>query len=378
MPPLGLSEFYPLEAALTGLLRSLVEIESPTPDKPGVDRAGRWLAERMAELGAAVQRFPQETTGDHWLGSWGVGQGGILMLTHLDTVHPAGTLERFPWSETEERCYGPGILDMKASPAIVLTAVRALASSGRLPGRRLSLLATSDEETGSHTSMELIQEQARRHDLVLCLEPALPDGALKTWRKGTGMFELEVRGRPAHAGANPEDGINAIHEMAVLIQRLTAAADGERGTTIGVGLIRGGTRTNVVPAACRAKVDVRVLTESEQQRVSAALQALAPQHPEAAVIVNGDWNRPPMPRTPQMAATFARAREIGARLGLALAEGGTGGGSDANFVAPLGIPVLDGLGAVGGGAHTEQEYVLRSSLVERTALLAALLSEWPG
>jgi glutamate carboxypeptidase len=191
------------------------------------------------------------------------------------------------------------------------------------------------------------------------------------------MFELEVRGRPAHAGANPEDGINAIHEMAALIQRLISAADGERGTTIGVGLIRGGTRTNVVPAACRAKVDVRVLTESEQQRVSAALRALAPQHPEASLIVNGDWNRPPMPRTPQMAATFARAREIGAQLGLALAEGGTGGGSDANFVAPLGIPVLDGLGAVGGGAHTEEEFVLRSSLVERTALLAALLSEWP-
>jgi glutamate carboxypeptidase len=235
------------------LLRSLVEIESPTPDKPGVDRAGQWLAERMAELGAAVQRFPQETAGDHWLGSWGEGQGGILMLTHLDTVHPTGTLERFAWRETKERCYGPGVLDMKASRS-ALTAIGA-GDRGRLPNRRISLLAT-DEETGSHTSWSS-SEQARQHNLVLCLEPALPDGALKTWRKGTGLFELEVRGRPAHAGANPEDGINAIHEMAALVQQLVAAADAARGTTIGVGTIRGGTRSNVVPASCRAKVDAR-------------------------------------------------------------------------------------------------------------------------
>jgi glutamate carboxypeptidase len=377
MAPLPLSEFPPLESELTGLLRSLVEIESPTPDKAGVDRAGNWAAGQMAELGASLQQFPQQNSGDHWLGVWGDGPGGILMLTHLDTVHPIGTLERFPWREAGERCYGPGILDMKASLAMALIALRALRDHGRLPDRRISLLATSDEETGSHSSVELIREQARRHDLVLCLEPALPDGALKTWRKGTGLFELEVRGRPAHAGANPEDGINAIHEMAALVQQLVAAADAARGTTIGVGTIRGGTRTNVVPASCRAKVDVRVLTEEEQQRVSAAIDALGLLHPEAVLIVHGEWNRPPMPRTPQMAATFAQAREIGARLGLSLTEGGTGGGSDANFVAPLGIPVLDGLGAVGGGAHTEEEFVLRRSLVERSALLAALLGEWP-
>jgi glutamate carboxypeptidase len=378
MAPLPLSEFEPLEAEITSLLRSLVEIESPTPDKAGVDRAGRRAADRMAELGASVQQFRQEKAGDHWLGVWGDGPGGILMLTHLDTVHPIGTLKRFPWNETAERCYGPGIQDMKASLALALTAVGALAAHGRLPDRRISLLATSDEETGSHTSVDLIREQARQHDLVLCLEPALPDGALKTWRKGIGDFELEVRGRPAHAGANPEDGINAIHEMALLVQQLVAAADAARGTTIGVGTIRGGTVTNVVPAVCRITVDVRVLTEDEQRRVSAAIDALGLLHPEAVLVVNGEWNRPPMPRTPQIAATFERARAIGAQLGLSLTEGGTGGGSDANFVAPLGIPVLDGLGAVGGGAHTEGEYVQRRSLVERTALLAALLSEWPS
>lgn len=378
MPPLQIAEFTQLEHELRSNLRALVEIESPTTDKAGVDRAGAYLADHMQELGASIRRFPQTRAGDHWLGGWGEARGGILLLAHLDTVHPIGTLERFPWSETDERWFGPGILDMKASAAIALTAIKALVTHQRLPGRRISLLATSDEETGSHTSVELIKDLARQHELVLCLEPALPDGALKTWRKGTGMVELVVKGRPAHAGANPEDGINAIHEMAGIIQQLTAAADPDLGTSIGVGIIRGGTRTNVVPANCRAKVDIRVLSESEQARVDAALQALAPAHPEAVLQVEGEWNRPPMPRTPQMAATFERAREIGAELGLSLGEGGTGGGSDANFVAPLGIPLLDGLGAVGGGAHTEQEYVERSSLLERAALLAALLTEWPG
>jgi glutamate carboxypeptidase len=378
MALLPLSEFSARESHITALLRELVEIESPTLDKAGVDRAGRWAADRMQGLGAAVRPMPQPTAGDHWLGTWGEGPGGILMLAHLDTVHPLGTLERFPWSESDERCMGPGILDMKASLVLALTALQALADHRRLPQRRITLLATSDEETGSHSSVDLIREQAGQHGLVLCLEPALPDGALKTWRKGTGMFELEVRGRPAHAGANPEDGINAIHEMAGIIQQLVTAADAERGTTIGVGTIRGGTRTNVVPAACRARVDVRVLTEAEQRRVSAALDGLRPQHPEAALLVHGEWNRPPMPRTPQMAATFEQAQAIAARLGLSLTEGGTGGGSDANFVAPLQIPLLDGLGAVGGGAHTEEEFVLRRSLAERAALLAALLSEWPA
>lgn len=378
MSPLQVEDFVALQDQLENVLRALVEIESPTTDKPGVDRAGLYLADQMEQLGAAVQRYPQQNTGDHWLGSWGSPQGGILLLLHLDTVHPLGTLERFPWSQTADRLFGPGILDMKASAAMALTALGALLTHQRLPARRISLLATSDEETGSHTSVELIREQARQHELVLCLEPALPDGGLKTWRKGTGMYRLELRGRPAHAGANPEDGINAIHEMAGIIQQLAAAADSERGTTIGVGIIRGGTRTNVVPARCRAVVDIRVLTEEEQARVDRALQTLSPDHPEAVLRVSGEWNRPPMPRTPQMAAAFERACQIGSQLGLSLREGGTGGGSDANFVAPLGTPLLDGLGAVGGGAHTEQEYVERSSLVERAALLAALLTEWPA
>jgi glutamate carboxypeptidase len=358
------------------MLRELVEIESPTTDKAAVDRAGAYLSEQMAELGADVKRFEQAEAGDHWVGSWGAAPGGILMMVHFDTVHPTGTLEHFSWTEENDKIFGPGIMDMKASAALALTAVKALRQGPGLPDRRISLMFNSDEETGSHTSLDLIQSLAKEHDLVLCLEPALPDGALKTWRKGIGDFDIEVVGKMAHAGANPSDGVNAIHEMAYQIQEITELRDEEAGTTLNVDLIKGGTRTNVIAAHARSTVDIRVLTEDERSRVDAELKNLKPRHPEAHLTVTGEWNRPPMPRTEDMIQTFERAKEIGAGIGLELLEGGTGGGSDANFVAPLGIPVLDGLGAVGSGAHTEHEHIVTKSLPERTALLAALLTEW--
>ncbi|MFQ5943416.1 MAG: M20 family metallopeptidase [Anaerolineales bacterium] len=376
MPSLSIDEAQRYLPDLLSILRTLVEIESPTLEKLAVDRAGSYLADSMRELDAKVQRIEQSEVGDHWLGSWGSGSGGILMIVHVDTVHPIGTLEHFPWSEINGKIYGPGIMDMKASAAIALTAISALRQGAGLPNRRISLLFNSDEETGSHTSVELIQSQAKEHDLVLCLEPALPDGALKTWRKGIGDFEIEVAGKMAHAGVNPSDGVNAIHEMAHQIQQIVELANEEAGSTLNVDLIEGGTRTNVIAAHARASVDIRVLNEDERVRIDSELAALMPHHPEAQLSVSGEWNRPPMPRTEAMIQTFERAKEIGAELGLDLLEGGTGGGSDANFVAPLGIPVLDGLGAIGAGAHTEQEYILTESLPERTALLAALLADW--
>ena len=376
MPSLATTDAERLLPEMLNTLRGLVEIESPTTDKPAVDRAGRYVADRMAALGAGIQHFPQVAVGDHWLGTWGAGPGGILMLVHLDTVHSAGTLERFPWSQTSDRVYGPGVLDMKAGAAIALTTIGALNASHSIPTRRLSLLFTSDEETGSHSSVGLIQAQAQDHELVLCLEPALPDGSLKTWRKGVGDFELVVKGKAAHAGANQGEGVNAIHEMARQIPRIVEMEDQAAGTTLNVGIIRGGTRSNVIPAESRAQLDIRVQTPEEQARVTAALISLAPIDSGAEVRVEGEWNRPPMPRSETMVATFERARAIAAEIGVELSEGGTGGGSDANFVAPLGVPLLDGLGAVGGGAHTEQEYVLLRSLPVRTALLANLLTEW--
>ena len=369
----ALHEYLPSELEF---LRGLVEIESPTPNKSAVDLASKYVAGRLTELGADVQWFRQVRVGDHLIGSWGTGPGGILLLVHLDTVHPIGTLKRLPFVESNGRLSGPGIMDMKASAAMALTAIQFLRESEMMPDRRISLLFSSDEETGSHTSQGLIRSQAQGHDLVLCLEPALPNGALKTWRKGIGMFKLEVQGRMAHAGANPSEGVNAIHELAHQIEQVAAIAHEPAGTTLNVNLVEGGTRSNVIPARAIATVDVRVQNEHEQQRVAEGFDALRPKNPAARLEINGEWNRPPMPRTQAMIDAFERAKAIGAALGLDLTEGGTGGGSDANFVAPLGVPVLDGLGAIGGGAHTEKEFIQVEHLPERTALLAAILVKW--
>ena len=376
MPHLTIEEAHDHQPYLLAFLRGLVEIESPTLEKAAVDRAGAHVSEHMAELGAEVQRIEQSEVGDHWVGRWGSAPGGILMMVHIDTVHPIGTLEHFPWTVEDNKIYGPGIMDMKASAAIALTAIKALREGAGLPERRITMMFNSDEETGSHTSLELIQSQAKEHDLVLCLEPALPDGALKTWRKGIGDFDIEVEGKMAHAGANPSDGVNAIHEIVHQIQEIIKLADEAAGTTLNVDLVEGGTRTNVIAAHAKATVDIRVLTEEERARVDSGLRALKPRHPKAQLSVTGEWNRPPMPRTEDMIQTFKRAREIAAGIGIDLKEGGTGGGSDANFVAPLGIPVLDGLGAVGAGAHTMKEHIVTESLAERTALIAALLADW--
>ncbi|HKZ56025.1 MAG TPA: M20 family metallopeptidase [Anaerolineales bacterium] len=390
MQPIPISEFKRRLPDQLSLLRTLVEMESPTTDKPALDAVGRFVAEQMAQRGAKVSAYPQARAGDHWLGTWEPSaasgdadrlagsekKGAILLLTHLDTVYPTGTLARMPCYEEDGRLYGPGVLDMKSGVAIALIALETLRAVGRQAPRPVRLLCTSDEETGSYSSRELIEGLAREHELVLCLEPGLPDGALKTWRKGIGDFRLEASGRSAHAGNIPQEGVNAILEMAFQLQRLAALADDGAGTTMNVGRIEGGTRTNVVPDACVARLEFRVLDRAEQERVQSALDRLTPILEGAQVRLEGGWNRPPMPRTPGMIAAFERAKGIAAGLGLELKEGGTGGGSDANFVAPLGVPVIDGLGAVGKGAHSEREHILLASLPKRTALLAALLTEW--
>jgi glutamate carboxypeptidase len=356
-------------------LQQLVEMESPTTEKALVDLLGEWLAERWEALGGAVERIPQTKVGDHWLATWGSGDGGSLLLHHLDTVHPVGTINGTPWSIEGGRAYGPGALDMKGGIAVTLGALEGLHAHGVRPSSPIRCLLTSDEETGSRTSRALIEDLARRHERVLCLEPALPNGSLKTRRKGTGVFVLEATGRAAHAGNNPGAGINAILEMAYQIPQIHALAAPAKGTTVGVGVIEGGTRTNVVPEHCRVRIDVRVVEPEEQQRIEAGFAGLRPILEGAQLSTRGGWNRPPMTRTPPIAAAFERARRLGADLGLDLAEGSAGGASDANFVAALGVSVLDGLGPRGDGAHSSQEYVEIDSLAERAALLAALLTE---
>lgn len=376
MSVVPIDDFEKRRSIMLRLLKEFVEIESPTTDKEGVDRLADSVSHHMDSLGAKITRYPQTSTGDHLLGQWGPDAEGILLLTHMDTVHPTGTLEHFPWRQDGDRVFGPGILDMKASISMCLGAVLTLQEHNLLPERRISLLCTSDEESGSHSSRSLIQDLARSHELVLCMEPALPEGALKTWRKGVGLFKIKVEGKAAHAGANPADGINAIVEMALQIPKIVSLQDEDEGTTLNIGRIQGGTRTNVVPESCSVKVDVRVLRENEQERIQAGFESLKPKEAGAKIFVQGNWNRPPMPRTPLMIETFKRAQDIATELGIDLDEGGTGGASDANFVAPLGIPLLDGLGAIGSGAHTNEEFIVLSHIPERTALLCALLTSW--
>ncbi|MCK4741907.1 MAG: M20 family metallopeptidase [Anaerolineales bacterium] len=376
MPPLPITQFEAHMPQLIALIEKLVHIESPTTSKSGVDELGRFVAAEMEARGAQVRDEPQTDAGDHRIGTWGEGQGGLLLMVHLDTVHPLGTLEHMPFAKRENRLFGPGVLDMKVSIAMALTAIEILLQNEKLRQGRLTLLCTSDEETGSRTSRALIEQMAQEHEIVLCLEPALPGGSLKTWRKGTLAFRVEAVGKAAHAGSNIKDGVNAILEMAHQIPGIAALADEETETTVNVGVIQGGTRSNVVPDLCWLRVDVRAKTKDEGDRVLAAMLALEPILEGAEIQVKGGWNRQPMERNEQMIKTFQRAQGIARDLGLSVSEGGTGGGSDANFVAALGVPVLDGLGAIGTGAHTKHEQIETESLAERTALIAALISEW--
>jgi glutamate carboxypeptidase len=369
-------ELSPDLTEMLALLKKLVETESPSTDKAAVDRVGAIVAGEARRLGATVETLPSASAGDQVLARWGQGSGGILLLCHMDTVFPLGTLQKTPFRQVGDKTFGPGTLDMKAGIVISLAAIELLQKNDQMPKRPITLLCTSDEETGSDTSREHIERLAKESALVLVLESALLDGSLKTWRKGVGDFEVRVTGRAAHSGGEHEKGRNAIEELShqvIAIQKLT---DYAKGTTVNIGTIHGGIATNVVPDEAVAMGDMRVLDPAEASRIMAALKALKPVLDGTTITVSGGLNRPPMPFDATMEATFARAREIGETLGLNLKAGGSGGGSDANFVAPLGIPVLDGLGAIGEGYHSEREFLFTESLPERARLLAALLRDW--
>ena len=364
------------ERDLLEMLRILVEMESPSSDKAAVDRLGIHVAELARAAGAQVTALAGGHYGDHLVCRWGEGEGGILLLAHLDTVWSVGTLSQRPWRVSEGRAFGPGCLDDKAGVVVALAALAGLKALGRLPRRPICLFLNSDEEVGSRSSRARIEAEARRATVVFCLEPALPTGGLKVWRKGTGRYVVTARGRAAHSGSDHAKGVNAILELAEQIVRLQAMTDYRVGSTVNVGWVRGGTRTNVVPDHAQARVDLRVQTADEGRRMDALIRALQPVLPGARLEVSGGLSRPPMEATPTTLEPFRRAQAIGRELGLALEAGGSGGASDANFTAALGVPTLDGLGAVGDGAHSLDEYVLVSSLAERAALLAALLNHW--
>ena len=358
---------------LLDLIHALVTIESPTDNKGAVDRCGAVLADRLRSIGAAVTAVPQTAAGDHLLARFGTGGRQVLVIGHFDTVWPLGQLDRMPFREDAGRLHGPGVLDMKAGIALGMLATRALVDLAPSSDTRITMLWTTDEETGSDTSRALIEAEARQSEAVLVLEPALAGGALKTARKGVGQYELSVHGLSAHAGVDPRKGVNAIRELALQVLAVDAIRDLDRGISVNVGVISGGTRSNVVPDFATASVDVRAETMADADGIDRAMRALAAQTAGARLEVDGGFNRPPMERSAGVVRLFETARACAAEIGITLQEGATGGGSDGNFTAALGVPTLDGLGAVGDGAHALHEHVEVAPLPARAAIIAGLL-----
>jgi glutamate carboxypeptidase len=363
------------EAHLADTLRTietLVRLESPSTDKAAVDRCGTVLADMLRAAGAEVDVLSQPERGNHLRARFAGDGRPVLILGHFDTVWPIGTLERMPVRRDGDRLYGPGTFDMKAGIALAIAALSALRGTAT-PHPPVTLLWTTDEEIGSGTSRQTIEAEARQAAAVLVLEPALPGGAVKTARKGCGEFELTVHGIAAHAGLDPGKGASAIHELAAQIAAIERFQDLPNGISVNVGLVSGGTRSNVVAEEARATIDARAPTRASAEAVEAAFQGLHPTRPGTRLTIRGGFERPPMERTAAVAELFRCASEVAASFGRELGEGSAGGGSDGNFTAALGVPTLDGLGAIGDGAHAAHEHVDVPSLPWRAALLAGLL-----
>ena len=368
-----------LDARCQQLVDDLVayaEMETPSDDlallKKGLAHVEEWLAER---LGPPVGRAHHES-GEHGdvvvLEYAGTGDRPLTLLAHYDTVWSAGTLDGWPVRVDGDRVSGPGVFDMKAGLVQAAWAVRALRAAD-VPHPPLRLLLNGDEEVGSRFSRPLIERVCADAAAVLVFE-ASADGALKTGRKGVGIFEVAARGIEAHAGLDPESGASAVDEIARVVLALHAASDPAAGTTVNVGVVRGGTRSNVVAGTAHADVDVRVRSVAAQQHIDALLQRLTPHDPRAEVAVRGGWNRPVMEPNAAISSVFALARRAAEQLGFELRETSVGGASDGNFAAAMGLPVLDGLGAVGGGAHARHEHVTVTGMVERSAVAAAVMA----
>ena len=360
-------------AWLRETIGALVQLESPSTDKTAVDRCGQELRTRLKALGGMVERIDGGQRGDHIRADFAGSAEPVLLLGHFDTVWPVGQLERMPLREEAGRLHGPGVFDMKAGIAVSMLAIWALRELQ--PDRpHVTMLWTTDEEIGSETSRAAIETFARESRAVLVLEPSLPGGAAKTSRKGCGEFELTISGVSAHAGLDPTKGASAIHELAHQIVAIAALQDPARGVTLNVGRISGGSRTNVVADVARASIDVRVPTMAEAATVEQALRGLRPQLAGTRLELQGGVGRPPLERSAGVIRLYEVAREVAAQLGQDLKEGGTGGGSDGNFTAAIGVPTLDGLGPRGDGAHALHEHVELDDLAWRAAFLATLLS----
>jgi len=359
-------------------LRRFVTVESPSLEKAAADRCCAVIAGEWKKQHVRVERIAQKHRGDLLRITYSEDKsravGQLLVLGHYDTVYSAGTLARMPFRVKGGKAYGPGTFDMKAGIVQSLFALQALQQTQTPLRKRIVFVWTSDEEIGSEASRRFFEAEARRSDAVFVLEPSFgPQGLLKTARKGVGEAELIVHGRASHAGLAPQEGVNAIHELARQLTRIEKWSDFRRGVTVNAGIIAGGTRANVIPERARAVLDLRALRVSDMRNLEDRLHDLRPIQLGARLEVTGGFDRPPL-ESKMSAALFERARVLASQMNLTLGECTVGGGSDGNFTAALGIPTLDGLGAVGDGAHSTHEHVLINSIPVRAALLAALLA----
>lgn len=357
-------------------LRALVEIESPSDDRDAVNRAVDWVEHYARVLGATTKRYPQPEFGDHLELRFGSPsqRPPVLLLGHLDTVWSVGTIASMPFKIEAGRAWGPGTLDMKGGVIMALTALRLLSEQDNKLDREVILWLVSDEEVGSKSSRQLTESLARQAGAVLVLEPGQGlDGAAKTWRKGVGGYTVRVHGVASHSGVDFEKGHSAVVELARQVLRIYEFTDLPSGLTVNPGVISGGTRSNVIAGHAMCEVDVRIKQLGDADRIELQMRSLVPYDPQCRLTIEGGVNRPPMERTDKVLGIYSKARDIASEIGFQLREEGTGGGSDGNFTAALGVPTLDGLGAVGEGAHAQHESILLRELPLRTALLACLM-----
>jgi glutamate carboxypeptidase len=373
-----LNHFTERRQSILKSTRELVERETKSREESRLNEIAGFVADQLREIGGRIEMFPQPGYGTNLRAGFDFDHDPsaqrVLIIGHLDTVWPIGTLQRLPFRITPEgRAHGPGVFDMKSGIAVAIEALRTIVSQQLRTRHPITLLLTCDEEIGSKTSRSLVEEEAKIAGATLVLEPPITGGVVKTGRKGIGEFTIRAIGRAAHAGLDPGKGINAIVELAHQTLRLAALNDFDRGVTVSVGLIQGGTAMNVIPAEATAKVDVRYWTNEDGERVVEAIWCLEPVLAEATIEVSGGINRPPMPRSEKNVELYEQARSLAAELGFDLKDAVVGGGSDGNFTAAMGVPTLDGLGVDGAGAHAEHEHIIIDDIPRRAALLTRLM-----
>jgi glutamate carboxypeptidase len=362
---------------IVAFLRELVECESPSDDPGAISRFTELFADRVSDLGK-IRIHKGGKQGPHLQCEFTLPgrkkQGQILALGHSDTVYPLGTRANMPFRETKGRLWGPGVFDMKGGVAFFVFALRALREMDIAVGRKVVLQLNSDEEIGSPSSRALTEQEAKRSVAVLVLEPSADlDGKVKTGRKGVGDYKVTVHGKAAHAGLDFKSGANAIVELARQIEVIASFTDLDRGLTVNPGVVSGGTRTNVVAESAGVHVDFRISRVKDAAAIDRKFRRLKPFDKRCRIEVSGGLNRPPLERSGAIVALFRKAQTLAGQTGVKLEETSVGGGSDGNFTAALGIPTLDGIGAVGEGAHTPNESILIERMADRTALLAKLV-----